>query len=67
MYMAPEVLHHKPYNALADVWSLGTLLYFLLCGKYPFQARNLDDLKHKVMNGKYSLDLPVSLECVNFV
>lgn len=45
MYMAPEVLLHKPYNGLADVWSLGTLLYYLLAGKYPFRARNIDELK----------------------
>lgn len=32
MYMAPEVLLRKPYNGLADVWSLGTLLYYLLTG-----------------------------------
>jgi serine/threonine protein kinase len=45
MYMAPEVLLKRPYNGLADVWSLGTLLYHMLTGKYPFRARNLNELK----------------------
>lgn len=35
-YMAPEIMTHKPYNELVDIWSLGTVAYILLCGYMPF-------------------------------
>jgi serine/threonine protein kinase len=38
--MAPEVLMGKPYDAKADMWSLGTIAYQCLTGKVPFQAQD---------------------------
>ena len=36
-FMAPEQLGKDPYKGKpADVWSLGCILYMLLCGKLPF-------------------------------
>ena len=67
MYMAPEVLWRQPYNGLADVWSLGTLLFYLLNGRYPFNAKNIEELKNNVKLGDYSLPSNLSLECVSFL
>lgn len=35
-YMSPEVILGKGYNCLADYWSLGVMLYELVCGVLPF-------------------------------
>ncbi|NXO63400.1 ULK2 kinase, partial [Phainopepla nitens] len=36
MYMAPEVIMSQHYDAKADLWSIGTVIYQCLVGKPPF-------------------------------
>ncbi|GAB5580571.1 serine/threonine-protein kinase ULK2 isoform X4 [Prionailurus iriomotensis] len=38
MYMAPEVIMSQHYDAKADLWSIGTVIYQCLVGKPPFQS-----------------------------
>ena len=38
--MSPEMIKREPYNVESDIWSLGTITYELLCGKYPFDAKD---------------------------
>ncbi|XP_039753620.1 serine/threonine-protein kinase unc-51 isoform X1 [Pararge aegeria] len=45
MYMAPEVIMSLKYDAKADLWSLGTIVYQCLTGKAPFQATTPHELK----------------------
>eukprot|EP01099_Mayorella_cantabrigiensis_P006114 TRINITY_DN5056_c0_g1_i1.p1 TRINITY_DN5056_c0_g1~~TRINITY_DN5056_c0_g1_i1.p1 ORF type:complete len:227 (-),score=21.94 TRINITY_DN5056_c0_g1_i1:122-802(-) len=35
-YVAPEIAEHKPYDHTVDIWSLGVVLYAMLCGYFPF-------------------------------
>ncbi|KAK7068240.1 Serine/threonine-protein kinase ulk2 [Halocaridina rubra] len=45
MYMAPEVIMSIQYDAKADLWSLGTIVFQCLVGKAPFQAQTPQALK----------------------
>ncbi|KAL5282463.1 ULK2 family protein [Megaselia abdita] len=52
MYMAPEVIMSLQYDAKADLWSLGTIVYQCLTGKAPFQAQTPNELKSYYENNK---------------
>ncbi len=53
-YIAPEVLHMKGYNQQCDVWSLGVIVYILLCGFPPFYADNDALLFEKIKKGEFT-------------
>ena len=40
LYMAPEILRYENYDAKADLWSVGAVLYEMCVGKPPFRAAN---------------------------
>ncbi|GBF87536.1 hypothetical protein Rsub_00247 [Raphidocelis subcapitata] len=40
LYMAPEILQFQKYDAKADLWSVGTILFELLTGRPPFNGTN---------------------------
>uniref|UniRef100_A0A8B9JWT6 non-specific serine/threonine protein kinase n=1 Tax=Astyanax mexicanus TaxID=7994 RepID=A0A8B9JWT6_ASTMX len=45
MYMAPEVIMSQNYDAKADLWSVGTIIFQCLTGKAPFQASSPQELR----------------------
>lgn len=63
-YAAPEVLNgdSKGYDENCDLWSLGVILYTMLCGKAPFHANSRDDSAAAVMNriksGEFTFSSP---------
>lgn len=48
LYMAPEILEAKKYDAKADLWSVGTIMYEMLFGRPPYQATSMADLLRKI-------------------
>ncbi|KAK1443235.1 serine/threonine-protein kinase [Babesia gibsoni] len=56
-YIAPDVLKGV-YDSKCDIWSIGVILYILLCGFPPFNGANETEIIKKVQTGKYSFDMP---------
>lgn len=59
-YAAPEMLAGRKYTGQeVDIWSLGVILYALLCGALPFDDDDDNVMKSKIVKGEY--DLPEEL------
>lgn len=58
LYMAPEILGHEQYDAKADLWSVGTVLYEMITGKPPFRAVNYVELLRKIKLANDEISFP---------
>lgn len=53
-YAAPEVLSGSGYGLKADMWSVGVILYTMLCGYQPFQDEDDSHQLRLILSGKYA-------------
>ena len=54
-YTAPEVLK-KDYDYRCDLWSIGVILYIMLCGYPPFNGAGEKEIKRSVLSGKFKFN-----------
>ena len=55
-YMPPEIAEKKPYiGQLADMWSLGILVYKIYCADFPFKGKDEKELYKSIKTGKFSM------------
>lgn len=67
-YSAPEILLGDSYDAPAvDIWSLGVLLYMLVCGEPPFNETNDSETLTMIMDCKYHLPDYLSTDCKTLI
>jgi serine/threonine-protein kinase len=52
-YLSPEQAEGKPATPRSDLYSLGCVLYTLLCGRNPYRGENVVDLLHKHRYGLF--------------
>ncbi|GMI26681.1 hypothetical protein TrCOL_g4214 [Triparma columacea] len=57
-YVAPEILKGKEYGAEVDMWSLGVILYILICGFPPFYEEHTPELFKIIKRGEYDFPEP---------
>ncbi|RFU34627.1 hypothetical protein B7463_g1708, partial [Scytalidium lignicola] len=60
LYMAPEILRYEKYDAKADLWSAGTVLFEMMVGKPPFRASNHVELLRRIEQSEDHISFPKS-------
>ncbi|XP_038298901.1 serine/threonine-protein kinase ULK3 isoform X8 [Canis lupus familiaris] len=66
LYMAPEMVCQRQYDARVDLWSVGVILYEALFGQPPFASRSFTELEEKIRSNRVielPLRPPLSRDC----
>ncbi|OAD78590.1 hypothetical protein PHYBLDRAFT_90328, partial [Phycomyces blakesleeanus NRRL 1555(-)] len=67
-FAAPELLQaHKYIGPEVDVWSLGIVLYVLVCGRVPFDDTSLPALHAKIKAGVVVYPDHLSKDCIHLL
>lgn len=57
--MAPEIVLKQCYDPLADLWSIGIILFECLFGYAPYKSKSIDELLVKIKT-KQKIEIPKS-------
>ncbi|GMF30318.1 unnamed protein product [Phytophthora lilii] len=65
LYMAPEILRFQKYDAKADLWSVGTIVFEMLAGRPPYGGANHVQLLANIERQplRFPPSLQLSREC----
>ncbi|TPX51115.1 hypothetical protein SeMB42_g01042 [Synchytrium endobioticum] len=67
-FAAPELLNAKAYTGPeVDIWSLGIILYVLVCGRVPFDDTSMPVLHSKIKAGHVEFPSHLSHECKHLI
>jgi calcium-dependent protein kinase len=69
-YVAPEVLKGD-YDERCDVWSLGVIMYILLCGYPPFEGNDNKAIFQKILKSEVIFEesewKDISFSCISLI
>lgn len=55
-YMAPEIFKKSGHGKPVDLWAIGVITFFLLCGYTPFERESSKDEMHAILRGDYKFE-----------
>ncbi|GJP54833.1 hypothetical protein CLOM_g13862 [Closterium sp. NIES-68] len=71
LYMAPEILQCQRYDAKADLWSVGAILFELVVGRPPFGGQNhvhlLQNIKRSEARVPRDIAATLSDDCLGLI
>ncbi|KAG5847685.1 serine/threonine-protein kinase PLK3 [Anguilla anguilla] len=59
-YLAPEVLNRQGHGPESDIWSLGCVMFTLMCGNPPFETLDLKETYKCIKEVRYTLPSTLS-------
>lgn len=67
-YAAPEIISGRSYGGVeVDVWSMGVILYAMVCGTLPFDDDSMTQLFNKIKEGKYYMPNYISADVKDLI
>ena len=66
-YIAPEVLRKEGHSPASEVWSLGCMIFALLCGAPPFETESVASTYSRIAAGNFSLSPSISASAASFL
>jgi serine/threonine protein kinase len=67
-YTCPEQIDGETYvGSAADIWSMGIILYAMVCGFLPFEAASIPALFKKITTRRFTIPAWVSSECASLI
>ncbi|XP_036380035.1 serine/threonine-protein kinase SIK2a [Megalops cyprinoides] len=67
-YAAPEVFEGQQYEGTQlDIWSMGVVLYVLVCGALPFDGPTLPVLRQRVLEGRFRIPYFMTEDCEHLI
>ncbi|WAR05363.1 SIK3-like protein [Mya arenaria] len=67
-YAAPELFEGREYDAPGvDIWSLGVVLYVLICGGFPFDGNTIESLRARIFSGMFRIPFYMSAACEDLI
>jgi serine/threonine protein kinase len=67
-YTPPEIVQGLPYDgAKVDIWSLGILIFVMVCGKLPWESDDQTGMVREIMDGVVSFPEDLHPELITIV
>ncbi|CAD8142590.1 unnamed protein product [Paramecium pentaurelia] len=66
-YVAPEILLEQGYNECVDWYSLGILIYQMLCGSIPFYSQQQQEMINKRLSQPFEFPKYLSQKAVDLI
>ena len=66
-YVSPEIIAKKGHSFASEVWSIGCIVYALLCGKPPFDSESVESTYKLIKKGQYKIPEDLSPPAIDFI
>jgi len=66
-YVSPEIIAKRGHSVASEVWSIGCIVYALLCGKPPFDSDSVETTYKLITECQFRLPDTLSSEAKDFL